>query len=176
MTYTHFGADKIGLFANAGAKPVADELGPYGQFIGNWEFDNEYRREDGSIECASGEWRFDWALEGRAVVDVWTYPKRSDRALTGAGPGGLGVTVRTYDADSGTWNVAWSAANGTFLLLKGRRAGEEIVQEGREADGRIVRWIFSEISGSAFTWRSESSKDEGKTWTLDQVMKARRVK
>jgi hypothetical protein len=86
------------------------------------------------------------------------------------------VTVRTYDADSGTWNVAWSAANGTFLLLKGRRAGEEIVQEGREADGRIVRWIFSEISGSAFTWRSESSKDEGKTWTLDQVMKARRMK
>jgi hypothetical protein len=176
MTYTHFGADKIGLFASAGAKPVADELGLYGQFIGNWEFDNEYRRENGRVEHASGEWRFDWALEGRAVVDVWTYPKRSDRALAGGGPEGLGVTVRTYDADSGTWNVAWSSANGTFLLLKGRRAGEEIVQEGRETDGRIVRWIFSEISGSAFAWRSESSKDEGKTWTLDQVMKARRTK
>jgi acetyl esterase len=163
--------DRIGLFAPAAA---AEGLMLYGRFVGDWEFDNEYLREDGRKERASGEWRFDWALEGRAVVDVWTYPRRSERALTGAGPGGLGVTVRTYDADSETWNIAWSAANGRFLLLIGRLEGEEIVQEGREADGRLVRWIFSEITDSTFTWRSESSADEGKTWTLAQVMKASR--
>jgi hypothetical protein len=166
--------DLVGLMAAGPAPAAIEDQMLYEPLIGDWEFDNEYFREDGSIERARGEWHFAWALEGRAIVDLWTYPRLSERAETGEGPGGLGVTVRTYDQKTASWNVSWNDANGRFLLLKGRRVGEEIVQEGRE-EGRILRWIIYDVAPDSFAWRAEASLDEGGSWRRTQAMKARRM-
>jgi len=34
---------------------------------------------DGSVEVGDGEWHFGWALDGRALADVWISPSRAAR-------------------------------------------------------------------------------------------------
>jgi hypothetical protein len=175
MTNENIGPDRIGLMAPGPSPESTEDQRLYEGLIGDWEFDNEYYREDGSVERATGEWHFAWALEGRAIADLWTYPKLSERARTGEGPGGLGVTVRTYDPKTSSWNVSWNAANGRLLVLRGRRVGAEIVQESREEGGDLIRWIIYDIAPDSFSWRAEASPDEGATWRRTQAMKARRM-
>jgi hypothetical protein len=177
MTKPSFGADLIGLMGEGPAPDAvaAKQLALYGQFVGDWLFENEYYREGGEVERSSGEWHFAWALEGRAIVDLWTYPGRAQRAATGEAAGGLGLTVRTFDPKTSAWNIAWSAANWRFLLLVGRRIGDEIIQSGEEG-GESLRWVFSEIGSESFLWRAEASRDQGRNWRLTQIMRVRRAK
>jgi hypothetical protein len=57
-----------------------------------------------------------------------------------------------------------------------RKVGDEIVLEGKTTDGYLVKWIFSEIDRDSFRWRSEETRDEGKTWTLREEMRLVRRK
>jgi hypothetical protein len=41
-----------------------EKLMLFGQFVGTWAFDGWLEPEDGTREEFSGEWRFDWALDG----------------------------------------------------------------------------------------------------------------
>jgi hypothetical protein len=175
MTTQGYGPDLIGLMAPGPDPACSGDRLIYDPLIGDWEFDNEYYRHDGSVERARGEWHFARALEGRAIADLWTYPLLSERASTGEGPVGLGVTVRTFDPKTSSWNVSWNAADGRHLLLTGRRVGDEIVQEGQEG-GLRLRWIFSDIAEDRFNWRAEASADEGKRWRLTQAMEGRRLR
>jgi len=56
------------------------------------------------------------------------------------------------------------------------RAGDDggIVQEGTQADGRLVRWLFTDVTGESFRWLGYYSADQGGTWQLEQEMLARR--
>jgi hypothetical protein len=139
----------------------------YGRLVGEWDIEVVNHRAEGD-EMISGEWLFGWALEGRAIADVWRTPPRRE------GPAvGLGVTVRVYDPVEDEWKVTWNAANGTVHVFAVRHTSDEIVQE-RRSDGEIGRWIFSEITRQSFEWRSVASTDEGQTWELQQEMHAKR--
>jgi uncharacterized membrane-anchored protein len=48
------------------------------------------------------------------------------------------------------------------------------VQEGTQADGRPIRWLFTELTETSFRWSGYISDDQGATWQLDQEMRARR--
>lgn len=60
-----------GLNANGPAHEYADKMMLFGQFVGDWEFDLVSIRPDGTRLKGSGEWHFGWALQGRAIQDVW---------------------------------------------------------------------------------------------------------
>lgn len=168
----------IGLIAEGPTGKSAllnDELMLYGQFVGDWDFECEYYHENGVTERASGEWHFAWALEGWAIIDLWTFPRLSERARTGESPGGLGVTVRTYDEEAREWNIAWSDSKGFFLYLRGKRSGDEIIQESKGEGERRKWWIFSEIAADSFVWREEISSDGGQSRRLSEVMKCHRA-
>ena len=61
--------------------PSADRAGKmdlYGRFVGSWDLDVRQFSEDGSERRRAGEWHFGWALEGRAIQDVWIVPPRGE--------------------------------------------------------------------------------------------------
>ncbi|MCF2527624.1 hypothetical protein [Yinghuangia soli] len=146
----------------------AKELLLYGRFAGVWRVDHRFL-EDGNWHEDTREWTFGWVLGGRAVQDVLMpsgVPDPQDRS---------GTTVRVYDPVLGAWRINWFGPSaGNYCTLIGRAAGDEIHQEGADADGTPLRWNFSDITDVSFTWRGWFRALDGE-WVLEQVMKARRV-
>jgi len=81
-----------------------------------------------------------------------------------------------YDGTTGAWKVIWvNPVTGAENHLVGRRVGNEVVQEGRCADGSLIRWSFIDIAPDSFTWRGERSTDDGATWILEREFFGRRM-
>jgi len=53
---------------------------------------------DGSKQVTTtGEWHFGWALDRRAIADVFIMPGEAERVKPGARKGEWGATLRYYD-------------------------------------------------------------------------------
>ncbi len=77
----------IDVLRAPGAHPdLTDRLMLFGQFVGAWEVTVSTYGMDGATTRVPGEWHFDWALEGRAVMD-YSLPRVARRGTRrGAGP------------------------------------------------------------------------------------------
>jgi len=60
--------------------PVSADV--YGWLVGSWELDVLFYLVDVSPQNLKAEAHFCWALEGRAVQDVWIMPRRHSRTAT----------------------------------------------------------------------------------------------
>lgn len=104
---------------------LGDRLELFGQFVGAWDVDVTMIGPDGTRTEMPGEWHFGWALDGRAVVDVFIVPRRSLRDTAGAGA--YGVTVRFFDPSIDAWRCTWvGPTGGVVALFIARRTGDEI--------------------------------------------------
>jgi hypothetical protein len=161
--------------------PAADRAGKmdlYGRFVGSWDLDVMQLRDDGSKRERKGEWHFGWALEGRAIQDVWIVPPRGEwrRGDAAANVNSYGTTLRIYDPRIDAWQIQWTdPVTLNFLSMIGRGQGEDIVQLGTRPDGAPVRWSFSKITPDSFLWRGEVSADQGASWRLQVEFTARRI-
>ena len=161
--------------------PSADRVGKmdlYGRFVGSWDLDVTHIAEDGTGRERKGEWHFGWALEGRAIQDVWIVPPRGAlrQADAAANANSYGTTLRIYDGELDAWRIQWTdPVTRTYLQMIGRAEGADIVQLGTWPDGRLVRWSFSQIKPNSFLWRGEVSADQGATWRLNVEFTARRA-
>ena len=153
------------LHADGPAPDRADKMGLYGWLIGQWEMDATMHGDDGTRHRGRGEIHFAWALEGRAIQDVWILPGVF-----------YGTTLRIYDPGLDAWHILWSDPLRQFYTRQiGRAQGPDIVQEGRNDAGGAVRWRFIDITPDSFRWLGERSTDGGKTWQLQADFLARRV-
>jgi hypothetical protein len=163
------------------AGPAADRKGHmdlYDWLIGSWELDVVEFLEHGKQRRRSGEWHFSWVLEGRAIQDVWIVPKRGERDASRAVPelAYYGTTMRVYDPRIDAWHIRWTdPVAQAYLSQIGRRAGSDIVQDGKDSLGKKRRWSFREIAPDSFLWRGEVSPDDGQTWHCHMEYRARRM-
>ena len=165
------------LGADGPAADRAGKMGLYGRFVGSWELDVTQIADDGTKRRRPGEWHFGWALEGRAIQDVWIVPPRGElrRGDAAARVNSYGSTLRVYDPDIDAWRIQWTdPVARSFLQMIGRADGDDIVQSGTRPDGELVRWRFCEITPNAFLWRGEISVDSGATWRINTEFTAMR--
>jgi hypothetical protein len=157
--------------------PKSPTASMYDWLIGDWEADVYDYQPDGSKAVNKGEWHFSWVLEGRAIQDVWIVPRMSDRsATTPPDNNRYGSTLRIYDPKLDAWRIYWFNPVGQSRSeLIGRKVGNDIVHQGIDGDGSLIRWNFEDIKPDSFVWRGESSKDGGKTWQLGAKFVAHRV-
>lgn len=116
-------------------------------------------RDDGSERRRKGEWHFGWALEGRAIQDVWIVPPRGELrdGDAAANVNSCRTTLRVYDPRIDAWQIQWTdPVTQNFLTMIGRAQGDDIVQLGTRPDGSLARWSFSEITPNSFRWRGEA--------------------
>lgn len=163
------------------APALAPEIDPaddlYGRLIGSWDAEVVDLDDDGARKVQRAEIHFARILEGRAVQDLWIVPPRSERR-----PGmprlrnRYGTTLRVYDPSRKVWRVTWiNPVSGTVMELVARRDGDDIVQEGLDAEGQHIRWSFREITSSSFHWVSQRSLNGGQTWLPDTEFSAKRL-
>lgn len=166
------------VLPSTGPSPeLGDAAGVYGWLMGSWITRAIDYLPEGKTREQEGEWHFGWVLEGRAVQDVWICPRRSLRSPGMSKAGNrYGTTLRIYDPSLRAWRITWTnPVTGIRNDLVGRRKGADIVQEGTNAKGEPIRWVFTDIQPDAFRWYGESSPDGGKTWRLEVEFFARRA-
>ncbi|MPW19196.1 hypothetical protein GCT13_20410 [Paraburkholderia sp. CNPSo 3157] len=153
---------------------AADDL--YGSLVGSWDMDVLHYRVDVRERRLTGEIHFGWALEGRAVQDVWIMPRRADRsAPREPGLDMYGTTLRVWDPSIGAWRVTYiNPVNGQRDELIARKVGRDIVQIGTRASGTPICWNFTDITDDAFRWTGVALADDGITWNLEGEFIARR--
>ncbi|MGH2348009.1 MAG: hypothetical protein ACRDFT_00925 [bacterium] len=149
----------------------------FGQFVGTWNMDVRFFDDTGTrVYQKPGEWSFAWVLDGRAIQDVLIFPDL-DPPFSAGGERRIGTTLRLYDPEHDTWQVVWvGATSGLVVVLSGRQVGDEIWIEGREEDGTLYRWMFTDIGTDHFLWKGLVSAEGSDTWILRQEMAARRRK
>ena len=141
---------------------LGDEAKVFDRFVGTWDADFAEYSDDGSIRRSSGEVRFGWILDGRALQDVWiTYPEGKKRERE------IGTSVRYYNTKLKQWCVVFvDPAASNLAIVTGGAVGDRIVLRNQTSDGTMRRWSFNDIRPDSFVWRGEKSIDQGKTWRL----------
>jgi hypothetical protein len=156
---------------------LKEKLMLFGQFAGTWQYESEYYLPDGSSPTASGEIHFGWILNGTAIQDTMTGVIHNPPQ--GIPRTGFGTVVRFYDPKIDAWHCTWigpsTKGGGVIQNFIARKIGDEIVLEGKNPEDFLEHWIFSEITENSFKWRAEESRDNGKTWRLDQRIWAKRI-
>ena len=147
-----------------------EKLMAFGRFVGSWAMESIwYPQEDGEERRTTGQWHFGWILGGNGIQDVLfadEYP-----------PEKYGVTLRSYDRREDLWRVSWmQPGNGEFANLIGRATAEGIEQQVVGLTGKREIWRFSEITRDSFEWTDEVSKDDGRTWSIEQRMRGKRIR
>jgi len=167
------------LGADGPAPDRAGKMDLYGRFIGSWHLDVRQFAEDGTERRREGEWHFGWALEGRAIQDVWIVPPRGAQRADDAAAhvNSYGTTLRIFDPRIDAWHIQWAdPVTQNISQMIGRAEGTDIVQLGTSADGRLIRWRFLEIAADSFLWRGETSSDQGANWRVVTEFDARRIR
>jgi hypothetical protein len=168
------------LLASPGrSTEIPESADLYGWLVGSWELDARvYWGIDVSGRGLKGEAHFGWALEGRAIQDVWIMPKVGDRTAPPDKKLNMyGTTLRVWDPTIQAWQITWTNPAGDHHEGQiGRRVGQDIVQIGHRPDGTATRWTFSEITDDSFHWTGESLNPDGRTWKLEGDFRVKRMR
>jgi len=161
------------LLAGGPIRENAPALSLFGQFAGSWDSAVTFTNADGTLGDGAGEIHAGCVLEGRAVQDVWIFPRRGAPAADGQE---YGTTIRFFDRAAGNWRSIWiSPVNHVVREFRVHTDGDEIFLEARTARGLPQRWIFSAVTASSFHWRNIVTADDGRSWRLLEDVSARRV-
>ena len=118
-----------------------------------------------------GEWRVTWD-EGRArgrnsIAREYGGNVVYERFDGRPGIDLVGMSVSVYREAVDRWFQTWVDDSGNYFALHGGMEDGEMVLLGELSGprGRVsLRMRFSDIEDDRFTWRWESSKDDGATW------------
>lgn len=167
------------LTSSERAPELADVDDIFGWMVGSWEVDAVLHDSNGQTHETKGEVHASWVLEGRAIQDLFIYPRRADRH-TGRPTKGdrYATTIKTYDPKLRSWMATFinPASQETNAQLTARRVGNDIEMEGKLSDGTPVRWRYQKITATSFHYRAERLQSDGKSWQLYLELFGRRSK
>jgi hypothetical protein len=151
-----------GLLVSDAPRPeYLEAFRPFAPLIGSWDLDVSWYDENGDVtRTTKGEWHFAWALDGRAVADIWITPSRAARPADGDGEWGLTIRIHdpALDAFRSTWMGPKHAVVMTFI---GHAQAGTITLEAREPLSAKTRWIFTDVTPTTFLWRNEDEDATG---------------
>jgi hypothetical protein len=151
----------------AGDKPVihsdksACMEGPvsqFGRYIGDWKITDETLAQDGSTwgPGNGARWIFSCVGPGLAVQDYWM-----------PNSGGFGTNLRTFNPDTGSWEIVWAAGalNGlTHISAKQDDDGSIVMNIVKPVQDPPRRIVFYPPDDGGWNWAQQWSLDGGESW------------
>ena len=141
-------------------------ISQFGRYIGDWKIEDEQLAKDGSGwgPGKGARWIFACVGDGVGVQDYWL-----------PNGGGFGTNLRTYNADTQTWEIVWAATQqkGLMHIRAAQDESGDIRMEILSPEQKPPRRItFFPPHANGWDWVMEMSMDEGKTWTAVYRIKA----
>jgi len=133
-------------------------LAEFGQYIGDWKIEDSTLAQDGSgwTDGDGARWIFTCLGNGTAIQDFWLPAN-----------GTVGTNLRTYDPDSGTWEIAWSVDQlGAFSHIQAEQdeQGNIVMRYVDPIPTPLRRITFFPADKSGWKWKLEFSNDNGENW------------
>jgi hypothetical protein len=155
--------------ANAAEPENACLEGPmaqFGRYVGDWKIDDEALAQDGSgwAPGKGARWVFECIGDGTAVQDFW-WPNG----------GGYGTNLRTYNPDTGAWEIVWAAQTQKGLMhisAEQDDSGSIVMDVLKPVQDPPRRITFFPPTDDGWNWVMEMSFDTGETWTEVYRIKA----
>jgi len=164
--------DTLGAnFAIADSSKMAGTLADYDALLGTWEFRFQPRRPDGGFwPTFTGHWTFEKKPDGGLIEDHWR-PDDPDVPMAQSL-----YTYRTFDPDRKVWQMIGSSSSGGEIQPGLTWTDGTFRYAIQRNHGVLTRIRYLSITANSFLWRSDLSRDGGKTWLLDAgTMEARRI-
>lgn len=141
-------------------------LAQFGRYVGDWRIDDSQLARDGSgwSPGSAERWVFECIGNGVAVQDYWL--------PTG---GSFGTNLRTYNPDTGKWEIVWAAGalNGLMHISAEQDENGSIVMDIlKPVQDPPRRITFMPPHDNGWDWVMEMSFDAGTTWTAVYKIKA----
>jgi len=153
------------------------QLQHFAPLIGTWKIDQQQMNQQGQWNPVPGhpEWKFEWAMDGQAVIDHWT-TKGLDPVTKDSIPV-HGINLRVYDPKTDKWNIRWiESITRKYATYEGSSSPEEFKMEGVNVAGREARIRFYDYEPESFKWELAWTFDQGKSWVVISRMTGHRVK
>ncbi len=150
----------------------------WGRLAGEWDCSLEARSASGEwVQRSQAKWVWKYILDGFAVQDLW-YVKWLDTPpqISSMNRDFMGTNVRMYKPKEKKWEAVWLAnARNTTSRFDAISDEDEVVMTN--FSGKTwTRITFHNFTENTFDWKSESSTDEGKTWTENTRIYGKRVR
>ncbi len=141
-------------------------MAQFGRYVGDWTIEDEALAQDGSgwAPGKGARWVFECIGDGTAVQDYWM-----------PNGGGYGTNLRTYNPDTGTWEIVWAAQSQNGLMHIGATQDENgnvVMDVQKPVQDPPRRITFFPPTDSGWNWVMEMSFDDGETWTEVYRIKA----
>ena len=138
---------------------MAGPLAQFGRYVGSWDVADSRLSQDGGgwLPGDGARWNFVCIGNGTAIQDFWM-----------PADGNVGTNLRTYNADTASWDIAWAI---------GTQPGFAHIEAKQDESGNIVmhyksppqdpprRITFYPPDADGWNWTLEFSFDGGATWT-----------
>ena len=151
------------------ASDLADADSIFDWLIGSWEMDAVLHDADGREHRTKGEVHASWVLEGRAIQDLFIFPRRADRTSGLPARGDrYSTTIRTFDRKLNAWRVNFinPADDETSAELIARHEGQRIMMEGKLRGGTPIRWQYLSVTPTSFHYTAERLNGDDESWQL----------
>ena len=133
-------------------------ISQFGRYVGDWKITDEQLERDGSkwTPGNGARWVFKCIGDGTAIQDFW-HPNS----------GGYGTNLRTYNPDTGGWEIVWAASGQKGLMYISAMQNEDgaivmdVLKPKQEPPRRI---IFYPPTSKGWNWAMQWSLDGGASW------------
>jgi YHS domain-containing protein len=159
-------AEKVGEIPEGMHPQAPMETAQFAFLVGDWKTDTKWMNnpEKGTYAPSiEGRWEafYDW--DGFGITDKWSMPNV---------PGSGGLAYRSFDRSSQKWVMTYIPTNQprrNVWLMEGSFDEEGNLTgqfSSTDARGRAFtqKVYFYNIKPDSFSWRTDRSYDEGKTW------------
>ena len=134
-------------------------MSQFGRYVGDWKITDESLSKTDGVTWTPGNgarWIFECIGDGTAVQDHWK-----------PASGGYGTNLRTYNAETDTWEIVWAAKTLNGLQHITARANDEgnvVMDIVKPEPPQPRRIIFYAPDEEGWNWAMQWSMDGGETW------------
>ncbi|MEU3628246.1 hypothetical protein BS329_35460 [Amycolatopsis coloradensis] len=165
------------VFTSARPRPeLAARLAVFEPLIGSWDLVVRDYDENGGVRTTDAEWHFGWALDGRAVTDIWISPSRASRVEGDSDTDGeWGMSLRFYDPGIDAFRSTWLGPGRGWVIPFVGKQTENGFEIEADTDGVQRRWIFTDLTTESFSWRAEETLPNGTPFVRQRFTATRTV-